>query len=178
MSKPVFSSPPRRRTRPVLGPWMALFVVVFAMIALGDDPPPDDLPAIFNGRDLAGWRVVGEPYWRVVEGSLVGENDAEMKGSMLFTERSYGDVVVEADVRFEGRIDSGIMVRKPELQVQIGESSSLKRDMTCSFYTGTYPEEARAPRAGRASATARRRGARGCGSPRAGPARRRRWRRA
>lgn len=147
MSKPVFSSPPRRSTRPVLGPRITLFVLFFAMTALGDGPPPDDLPAIFNGRDLAGWRVVGEPYWRVVEGSLVGENDAEMKGSMLFTERSYGDVVVEADVRFEGRIDSGIMVRKPELQVQIGESSSLKRDMTCSFYTGTYPEEGRAPRA-------------------------------
>jgi hypothetical protein len=39
------------------------------------------------------------------------------------------------------------MVRKPELQVQIGVSRSLKRDMTCSFYTGTYPEEARAPKA-------------------------------
>jgi hypothetical protein len=56
-------------------------------------------------------------------------------------------VVVEAEVRYSGRIDSGIMVRKPELQVQIGESSSLKRDMTCSFYTGKYPEEARAPKA-------------------------------
>jgi len=31
--------------------------------------------------------------------------------------------------------------------VQIGVSRSLKRDMTCSFYTGKYPEEARAPKA-------------------------------
>jgi hypothetical protein len=70
-----------------------------------------------------------------------------MKGSMLYTEKPYGDVIVEAEVRFTGEIDSGIMVRKPELQVQIGVSRSLKRDMTCSFYTGTYPEEARAPKA-------------------------------
>ena len=43
-----------------------------------------------------------------------------------------------------GEIDSGIMFRKPELQVQIGVSRSLKKDMTCSFYTGKYPEEAQA----------------------------------
>ena len=67
---------------------------------------------------------------------------------MLYTDRDYGDVVVEADVRFDGEIDSGIMLRKPEVQVQIGVSRSLKRDMTCSFYTGTYPEAARAERAG------------------------------
>ena len=66
---------------------------------------------------------------------------------MLYTERSYGDVIVEGEVRFAGEIDSGIMVRKPELQVQIGVSRSLKKDMTCSFYTGRYPEEAQAPRA-------------------------------
>ena len=28
------------------------------------------------------------------------------------------------------------MLRKPELQLQIGVSRSLKKDMTCSFYTG------------------------------------------
>jgi hypothetical protein len=110
--------------------------------------PPQDLPLepIFNGRDLSGWKAPGGPFWRVEEGTLVGENDAALKGSMLYTDRAYGDVVVEADCRFSGEIDSGIMVRKPELQVQIGVSRSLKRDMTCSFYTGKYPEEARAPR--------------------------------
>ena len=66
---------------------------------------------------------------------------------MLYTDKPYGDVIVEGEVRFTGEIDSGIMVRKPELQVQIGVSRSLKKDMTCSFYTGNYPEEARAPRA-------------------------------
>ncbi|MFN5757549.1 MAG: DUF1080 domain-containing protein [Planctomycetia bacterium] len=124
----------------------------FAMLAatamtIAEVPPTADLPAIFNGRDLAGWKVVGEPYWTVVDGALVGENDAEKKGSMLYTDKAYGDVIVECEVRCTGTIDSGIMVRKPELQVQIGESSSLKRDMTCSFYTGTYPEEARAAKA-------------------------------
>lgn len=125
----------------------ASLLVLAASISLAEVPPAAELPAIFNGKDLAGWKVVGEPYWKVVDEAIVGENDAAMKGSMLYTEQSYGDVIVEAEVRFNGTIDSGIMVRKPEIQVQIGESSSLKRDMTCSFYTGTYPEEGRAPQA-------------------------------
>jgi hypothetical protein len=115
--------------------------------ALAEVPPTADLPTIFNGRDLTGWKVVGGPYWNVVDGAIVGENNSEKKGSMLYTEQPYGDVIVEGVVRFTGEIDSGIMVRKPQLQVQIGVSRSLKKDMTCSFYTGKYPKEAQAPRA-------------------------------
>lgn len=107
----------------------------------------ETLPPIFNGRDLSGWRVPAEPYWKVVDGVLVGANDADKKGSMLYTERAYGDVILEGEVRWHGEIDSGFMLRKPEVQVQIGVSRSLKRDMTGSFYVGKYPEEAQAKRA-------------------------------
>jgi len=124
---------------------LTLLTTTAAVVA--EVPPTADLPAIFNGTELSGWKVVGEPYWKVVDGAIVGENDAEKKGSMLYTDTPYGDVIVEGEVRFSGEIDSGIMVRKPELQVQIGVSRSLKKDMTCSFYTGKYPEEAQAPKA-------------------------------
>jgi len=129
---------------------VVLFIVCPALLAAAacaEVPPTASLPEIFNGQDLAGWKVVGEPYWKVVDGAIIGANDAQKKGSMLYTEKSYGDAIIEGEVRFNGEIDSGIMVRKPELQVQIGVSRSLKRDMTCSFYTGKYPEEARAPNA-------------------------------
>ena len=123
-------------------------VMTLAALACRAEPPADlPLEPIFNGRDLAGWTPAEGTFWRVEDGVLIGENDAAQTGSMLHTDRAYGDVVVEADCRFSGEIDSGIMLRKPELQVQIGVSRSLKRDMTCSFYNGTYPEEARASRA-------------------------------
>ena len=129
--------------------WLTVAVALGILsAAAAADPPAAAVPSIFNGTDLTGWKVVGAPYWKVVDGAIVGESDAEKKGSMLYTEKHYGDCVVEADVRFAGEIDSGIMVRKPEVQVQIGVSRSLKRDMTCSFYVGNYPEEARATRAG------------------------------
>ncbi len=44
-------------------------------------------------------------------------------------------------------VDSGVFLRKPELQVQLGQSNSLKINMTCCFYTGTkgdiYPQARR-----------------------------------
>jgi len=133
---------------------VGLLVVASLGVAFAHTPtwatdvlPTASLPSIFNGRDLTGWQVPAEPYWKVVDGVLVGQSDDAKQGSMLYTEQAYGDLVVEGEVRFGGDIDSGIMVRKPELQLQIGVSRSLKRDMTCSFYTGKYPEEARAPRA-------------------------------
>lgn len=108
----------------------------------------DGFVSIFNGKDLTGWKVPDpNPFWKVIDGILVGENDEKLKGSMLYTEKSYKDFIFEADVRWEGEIDSGFMVRKPELQMQIGVSRSLKRDMTCSFYTGgqeRYPEAGQA----------------------------------
>ena len=116
--------------------------------ARDDVPPTQSLPPIFDGKDLTGWKASNEPsYWKVVDGVLVGHSDDRKLASMLYTEQSYGDVIVEGEVRFMGEIDSGIMVRQPEVQVQIGVSRSLQRDMTCSFYTGKYPEEARAPKA-------------------------------
>src|SRR3954470_6894132 len=112
---------------------VALLLVLSCAPLLGAADAKDDLPSIFNGKDLSGWKnPTDNKWWKVVDGVLVGENDEAKKGNMLYTEKSYGDVVVEAECRWSGEIDSGIMVRKPEIQLQIGTSRSLKRDMTCS----------------------------------------------
>jgi hypothetical protein len=103
---------------------------------------------LFNGRDLTGWKVPEpNPFWKVADSVLVGENDEKQKGSMLYTEKAYLNFVLEAEVRWKGDIDSGFMFRTPELQLQIGISRSLKIDMTGSFYTGgaeKYPVAGRA----------------------------------
>jgi len=139
---PPFPAVPRR-----LHVILAATLLCSASTATAQPPSTASLPPIFNGRDFTGWKLPAEPYWKVVDGVIVGESDEAKKGSMLYTEQSYGDVIVEGEVRFTGEIDSGFMLRKPEVQVQIGVSRSLKRDMTCSFYVGSYPEEARATRA-------------------------------
>lgn len=122
-----------------------------------------EMKPVFNGHDLAGWKPSGQgAFWTAADGVLTGVNDPSFrdygKGSMLYTEKSYGDVVVECEVRFQGEIDSGIMVRKDaagkkDIQMQIGVSRSLKRDMTCAFYCDIpslkkagYPEAGWAPK--------------------------------
>ncbi|MFM7743836.1 MAG: DUF1080 domain-containing protein [Verrucomicrobiota bacterium] len=118
-------------------------------------PKADFVPA-FNGKDLTGWKTASaEAFWTVADGVLSGENKESFKdykkGSMLYTEKSYQDVVIECECRFSGEIDSGIMVRKDaagkkDIQMQIGVSRSLKKDMTCTFYVGKYPEAGWAPK--------------------------------
>ena len=101
--------------------------------------------SIFNGTDLSGWKVPSpNPFWTVSGGVLAGQNNPVQAGSILYTLASYQNFLLETDVRWTGEIDSGIMLRKPELQLQFGVSRSLNRDMTCSFYTGSYPPTAQA----------------------------------
>jgi hypothetical protein len=105
------------------------------------------LQPIFNGHDLSGWQAANaEQFWRVDNAVLVGENNEALTGSMLRSEKSYSDFVLEFDVRWTGEIDSGIEFRQPVIQLQLGVSRSLKRDMTASFYVGKpgYPEAGRA----------------------------------
>lgn len=124
-----------------------LILPVVSVAAFALTASAQELTPIFNGKDLTGWKQEdSDKFWKVVDGVLVGENDESLKGHVLKTEKEYKDVAIEAEVRWEGHIDSGFMVRKPEIQLQIGISGSLKKDMTGSFYTGKtgYPEEGRA----------------------------------
>jgi hypothetical protein len=112
---------------------LALFLAAFNTIAA--DNPAAGLKPIFNGTNLDGWKVPGpNPFWKVVDGVLLGENNEALDGHVLFTEKSYTNFVIELEARWSGEIDSGIMLRAPELQLQFGISRSLKRDMTGSFY--------------------------------------------
>lgn len=98
---------------------------------------------IFDGKSLAGWKVEGEAsYWTASDGILTGKSDSQKKASDLWTGRSYQDFILEGEFRFNGRTDSGVFLRNPSEQIQIGVSGSLKRDMTCSPYIAkkrSYP---------------------------------------
>ena len=123
---------------------VALISLVILNFATAADP---ELKPIFNGRDLTGWQAAGsEAFWHVEDGILVGVSDEALTGNYLHSEKAYGDFVLEFDVRWTGEIDSGIEFRKPTIQLQLGVSRSLKRDMSGSFYISKrgYPEEGQA----------------------------------
>ncbi len=128
------------------------FLAALAALIVSASAAELKFESAFNGKNLNGWQN-GEnnEFWKAVDGVLVGENNAAKKGNMLYTEKTYQDAIIECEVRFSGEIDSGIMMRKDEkgkkdMQMQIGVSRSLKKDMTCAFYVGKYPEAGWAPK--------------------------------
>jgi len=122
-------------------------IALSAVVARAESTPDTRLVPIFNGKDLTGWKVsTPNPFWRVENGVLVGENDEKLSGNYLWTEKSYRDFVLEFEVRWTGEVDTGVEFREPKIQMQLGVSRSLKRDMSGSFYVGKpgYPEAGQA----------------------------------
>ncbi len=114
---------------------LALAVTVRA----ADNSPPEGFTALFNGRDLAGWKgLVGNPktraamsaeelaaahtkadekmraHWRAENGVLVFDG----KGDSLCTAQDYGDFELLVDWKIEPKGDSGIYLRGvPQVQI-------------------------------------------------------------
>jgi hypothetical protein len=130
----------------------SLVFVAACAAAMASEPT---LQPLFNGKDLTNFKAAAsKDFWRVENGVLVGENDAAKKGNYLWTEKEYGDFVIEFDARWKSTskrgVDTGIEMRKPSIQLQLGISGSLLVDMTGSFYTGgkpAYPESGQAKQA-------------------------------
>lgn len=106
-------------------------------LAQAADMAEPQLVSIFNGKDLTGWKPNGDAsIWTVENGIIVGRNNAKREGGTLATEKSYKNFVLEFDVKYMPPADSGVMMRKPSLQMQIGTSHSLRTELTGSFYLG------------------------------------------
>ena len=106
---------------------------------------------IFNGQDFTGWTAKDmKQFWRVEKGVLIGESDSKLSESYLWTEKTYGDFVLQFEVKWTGETDSGIEFRKPGIQLQLGVSRSVRKDMSGSFFVG----KAGYPLSGQATAAA------------------------
>jgi hypothetical protein len=137
---------------PLRSRFSVLLAFAFAVPAFAAEPK---LTPLFNGKDLTNFQSDGAAeFWRIENGVLVGENNAALKGHVLWTKKEYKDFVIEFDARWKGTtprgVDTGLEMRKPRIQLQLGVSGSLRVDMTGSFYTGgkpAYPEAGQAKNA-------------------------------
>lgn len=125
-----------------------LFCICFVMHCTGQTTEVP-MKTIFDGTNLDYWEVPeNNVWWSIDSGTLWAKSDPDKKGSILWTKKKYKNFVVQMDFKFgEGTVDSGIFMRGDDErnpQVQIGESGSLKRDMTGSPYVPKqgYPVEA------------------------------------
>jgi hypothetical protein len=68
------------------------------------DAPPPGFRALFNGRDLTGWRIPqGDGgHWRVVDGVIDYDAMSQAPGNKsLYTEEEFGDYVLRIDWRLK-----------------------------------------------------------------------------
>lgn len=73
--------------------------------------------SIFNGKDLSGWHVLtGNAGYAVKDGMIEGTTAANATTSFLVTDKSYGDFVLELDVKTDANVNSGIQVRSESQQ--------------------------------------------------------------
>jgi hypothetical protein len=128
-------------------PMGALLVILVARFAAADEKradntPPDGFTALFNGKDLTGWKGLagkdGSPlarakmspdelseaqkkadermraHWKVEDGALVFDG----KGDSLCTAKDYGDFEMYVDWKILPHGDSGVYVRgTPQIQI-------------------------------------------------------------
>lgn len=126
-----------------------ILLACFVMHGAAQTTDPQ-MTILFDGSDLDHWEVPKDNvWWSIDSGTLWAKSDPDQKGSILWTKKTYRNFVVQMDFKFgEGTVDSGIFMRGDDErnpQVQIGESGSLKRDMTGSPYVPKqgYPVEAK-----------------------------------
>ena len=130
---------------------LLMMLCLAAPAAFGDDHAEDEgwvnLIPEAGEEGIAGWSVGNErgaDHWALTDGVIVGENE-DRAGSILWTEGEYTDFELIVEYRTPSQdYDSGIFLRGPSHQVQIGISRSLRRDMTACIYAprdgqGGYP---------------------------------------
>lgn len=78
-----------------------------------------DFVPLFNGRDLAGWKIPAgdNGHWRVADGVI--DYDAESEASSdksLWTERSFGDFVLKVDWRIKATpyVNTAVPIIRPD----------------------------------------------------------------
>jgi hypothetical protein len=121
-------------------------IALSALLAIcGCNPPPmrntsASLPAgahpLFESNSFAGWNIsTPNRFWSFApDGTVIAENDPALTGYDLYTRKNYKDVEFETEFRYTGDADSGVYLRKPLIQVQIGVSSSIHTEKTGSLF--------------------------------------------
>ena len=84
-----------------------------ASVAKGLNVPPPGFTALFNGRNLAGWRTspLVRKYWKIEDGVLKSPGLIKTWGASLSTQKLYRDFILMLDFRMPTISDSGINFR-------------------------------------------------------------------
>lgn len=93
---------------------LSAFITSLALVSCAGGQQMDDgWTDLFNGKDLTGWKpVAGTAIFEVVDGAIEGSAVAGSPNTFLITEETYGDYILELDLKIEHlSSNSGVMAR-------------------------------------------------------------------
>ena len=107
----------------------------------------DGWQSLFDGKSLAGWKQVnGTAAYQVIDGTIVGTTRTGTPNSFLATEKSYGDFILEFEVRQSvGPTNSGVQFRsqsKPDVMQGRVHGPQIELDPSERQWTGGVYDEA------------------------------------
>jgi len=78
---------------------------------------------LFNGLDLKGWtKKNGNAEYKIINKTIVGVSQLNTPNSFLCTEETYGDFVLELELKVEAGLNSGIQIRSiSDQSIQAGK---------------------------------------------------------
>ena len=72
---------------------------------------------LFNGKNLKGWKVLnGTAEYEVSNGEIVGTSKTGTPNSFLVTKKSYGDFILEYEMKMERGLNSGVQIRSNSIK--------------------------------------------------------------
>jgi hypothetical protein len=93
---------------------LTLIITAGGLLRGADNTPPDGFTALFNGKDLTGWKPDPDGHWKIEDGVLAYDG----KGRSLVTEKDYGNFILMVDWKITPKGDSGIYLRgQPQVQI-------------------------------------------------------------
>ncbi|MGB4899195.1 MAG: DUF1080 domain-containing protein [Saprospiraceae bacterium] len=86
-----------------------IFIFCFCCIAASSFGQWKDL---FNGKDMSGWtKKNGNAEYKISNNAIVGISQLNTPNTFLCTEATYGDFILEVEVKVEPGLNSGIQIR-------------------------------------------------------------------
>ena len=100
-----------------------LLTILFALIGslnAADNTPPEGFRALFNGKDLTGWRP--NVHWSAKDGELLFEG----KGGDLYHTEDFANFVLLVDWKVPEKGNSGVFLHGGAAQVEINNEDREK----------------------------------------------------
>ena len=88
------------------------FSLLFCLMATTAFAGSGQWQNLFNGNDLSGWKQInGTAPFEVVDGEIVGTTITGSPNSFLASQKSYGDFILEYEMKMDEGLNSGVQIR-------------------------------------------------------------------